>query len=170
MSDITLNSGSVDSWETNGFEGLTKWKPASIWGTFEGQGHTISGLYLSTASQNAGMFGNVKCNAIKNFSLKNSYLESTFTLDANIGSIAGTFGGNMVNVYSDAKVVTTKGFKAGGLVGYGAHQKSDMSGCCFAGDLVVNNQSAYQPYAGGFIGYQYYGYIEIYLNIVYMIS
>lgn len=43
-------------------------------GTFDGQGHSISGLYISKDENNVGFFNVVKNSTVKNLSIVNSYL------------------------------------------------------------------------------------------------
>ena len=153
--DIVLNEGTVEEWKANNFANLENWIPINNFaGTFDGQGYSISGLYLTTATKPAGFFGSTTTSSvICDFSLEDSYLVSTFAPDATIGSIVGNAGGSMENVYSNATVETTQGFKAGGLVG--ATAAYTMKGCWYDGDLIVNYTEPaannYGVYAGGFI-------------------
>ncbi|MBO5213683.1 MAG: hypothetical protein J6B86_02805, partial [Clostridia bacterium] len=83
-------------------------------GTFDGQGHVISGLYGSTSSYSA-FLGVVYGAVVKNLSIVNSYFVSTsYQVGAVIGNVKG--GTNTVeNVYSDA-IIAAAG-EVGGLVG-----------------------------------------------------
>lgn len=156
--DITVNSGTVAEWEQNEFQNLYKWVPIgnvafAFRGNFDGQGHTISGLYMDGNGSQA-LFGKAYGDniAIKNFSLKNTYIKSTA---ANNGSIAGVFRGNMERIYSDAKIVVagaddTKRYATGGMVGYIDTHDTKFSECWFAGNIQSNGQAL-----GGIFGVQY---------------
>ena len=71
-------------------------------GTFDGQGHTISGLYINDANQsNVGLFGNVGSEAvIKNIGVTDSYIAG----NENVGAICGKAEGTIVNCYSVSEV------------------------------------------------------------------
>ena len=96
-------------------------------GVFDGQGHTISGLYYNDEAQNVGLFGLIdycdgeKCGdevAIKNVGIEDSY----FAASANVGGLIGSVYAltvNVENVYNAATVVGIgeKSWIAGGLIG-----------------------------------------------------
>ncbi len=127
--DIDLNPG----WTS----GATP--PANIWGvtgsgdnffgTFDGQGHTVSGLYVAnTGAATVSMFGRASGNGsqtvtIQNLRLINSYFSNS-QLQPTSALIAYANGVtlNIDNVYVDAKVVSSaaggsSNAKAGGLIG-----------------------------------------------------
>ena len=144
--DIVLNEGNAAEWGTKAPENM--WKPIeSFYGTFDGQGHTISGVYVSGGSHQQGFFSRVPAGTIKNLRMKNSYVTSS---GYGIGSIAGRLGGTLENVYSDA-IVDAKGTYAGGLVGIvqpvNGGSNSFISNCWFDGTLQTTNK-----YAGGIAG------------------
>lgn len=80
-------------------------------GTFDGQGHTISGLYLTDGQWSdggrdiacGGLFGYVRGGTVKNVRVTDSYLSLT---SGNIGGIASTVTNNGVieNVSYDGYV------------------------------------------------------------------
>lgn len=116
--DIVVNEGNAESWAKDESLAPNSWTPIGskieFNGTFDGQGHTISGVYLNATSSESGLFAKTNVSStIKNLSLKNSYFEST---EANLGSIAGRGKGKFYNLYSDA-IVTTSNAGGGGLVG-----------------------------------------------------
>ena len=87
-------------------------------GTFDGQGHTISGLYVSGSSGRVGLIGRVSGSAtIKNLGIVDSYFNSSGNF---LGSIVGYVvdrqsSVTLANVYSTS---TVKGVNfIGGLVG-----------------------------------------------------
>ena len=60
----------------------TSWTPIgatkAFAGTFDGQMHTIRGLYLNTSSQFAGLFGQIDASGVvKNFYITDSLFKST---------------------------------------------------------------------------------------------
>ncbi len=107
--DIVWNEGDASSWKKD-TTGLNAWTPIGPWGKhfqgiFDGQGHTVSGLFFSGAG-NAGFFGVLWGGAttVKNLNVVNSAFFSTGT---NVGGIAGVVRGNKTvieNIYVDAYV------------------------------------------------------------------
>lgn len=64
------------------------WKPivAYLNATFDGGGHTISGLTINTTQVNAGLFGNIANATIQNLTLKDASVKST---QSQVGALAG---------------------------------------------------------------------------------
>ncbi len=159
-SDIVLNEGNASSWIKNAPE--NEWTmPIGRWisedgvtsgvafsGTFDGNGHTISGLYINLDSQKAynwGLFAKTK-GTIKNVSLKNSYI--TGLAGGNVGSIAGGLeGGTLENVYSNA-ILDMDTWRIGGLTGIieGRGKESTITNCWFDGSVTGRER------VGGFVG------------------
>ncbi|MBP5231735.1 MAG: InlB B-repeat-containing protein, partial [Clostridia bacterium] len=99
------NGGTPTQWTSIGYTGAS---PNFFKGTFDGHGHTISGLYQNstthTGNLNLGLFAATSgVSTVKNFRLVNSYI---YTKGARNGSIAGDGCGNFENIYSDAIIVT----------------------------------------------------------------
>ena len=125
--DIVLNTGDASTWKAsapaNESTAIGTWSNAtsSFGGTFDGDGHTISGLYISPDSgDNYGLFGAIQGGAvIKNFVLVNSYVYSP---GGNVAAIAGTTdrsnAGDILieNIYVDAYVYSG-GANVGGILG-----------------------------------------------------
>jgi len=120
-------------------------------GTFNGQMHTISGVYLNTSSQYGGLLAATGADAnICNLKLKNSYFETSAN---NIGSIAGHAKGTFSNIYSDA-IVKSSAVNVGGLIGRVATSSFvDMDECWYAGNVSVTNSKNAERQIGGLIGY-----------------
>ena len=147
--DITVNKGNAADWKSNA--------PSSPWysirkfaGTFDGQGHTISGIYMKTDIQGSGLFGETTPKTvIKNFKLTNSYFESICKKPAMIGSIAGKGQGTFDTIYSDAIVVANTVI-TGGLIGdISSKEKVTVTNCWFDGTMDLGKNSGY---AGGIAG------------------
>ena len=75
-------------------------------GTFDGNGHIISGIYIKDETQsNVGLFGNVGSEAvIKNLGVTDSYISG----NENVGAICGKSEGTIVNCYTVSEVVGNK--------------------------------------------------------------
>jgi hypothetical protein len=154
--DIVVNEGTKAEWETARY--VNTWTPISpnesgalnFNGTFDGQGHTIRGLYGKTSGMYMGLFGAMTRKAvIKNLRLENSYFEYTGTGVAQMGSIAGLGKGLLENIYSDA-VVVNNGSHASGMVGRVSGSTGEgliIRNCWFNGTVISEKQ-----YVGGFVG------------------
>jgi len=114
--DIVVNEGDASKWTKEAPE--MPWFPiATFAGQFDGQGHTISGLYAKTSVGYVGLFGQATApSVIQNIILKNSYFEKTGTSAAFMGSIVGDTYGIVQNIYSDA-IIVSEGNQVGGIVG-----------------------------------------------------
>ena len=97
-----------------GFTPIAKDYPNEFTGTFDGRGHTITGLYINKAG-NAALFGRVDTSAvIKNVGL----LDVNITGGSNVAAlVSGMQGGEVINCYSTGNVEQRGwGYGAGGLV------------------------------------------------------
>lgn len=93
--DIVMNEGHAERWIKKApdfsWYGIRKFN-----GSFDGQGHIVSGLYLKEAQEYAGFFASVITEGdIQNLKLKNSYFENTSETTAITGSIVGDLRGNI---------------------------------------------------------------------------
>ena len=121
-------------------------------GSFEGNGHTISGLYLSSGNIGLGLFGFTGAgSSIQNLKLANSYFCGTSTGYVELGAIAGRGLGNVSNVYvSNDVYMDCHGYYCGGIVGrnpFGANKV--YSKCWFAGNI---DMQATGRQGGGILG------------------
>lgn len=151
----------------NAFSG----KPAIAWpvirnfvGDFNGDGHTISGLYVAqTDGESAGMFDYVQASGsfdgtIRNLSVVDSYISGIGAVGGIVGNLATS--GKVENCSFTGKVVCTGGVTAqngeyyeyaGGLVGRnnGTVQNSYANASVSCPDETG-------AYAGGVVGYNRY--------------
>ena len=159
--DIVYNEGKVTSWETDAPERM--WYPInSFSGTFDGQGHSISGIYINwnIEASHCGLFGvSNRTSQIKNFSLKNSYITcSVNNSQTAVGSITGTTQGRVESVYSDA-IIHANNSGIGGIVGSAnGNVAKVVSNCWFDGEIVGGEKSRYQ---GGIVAYTSAGTLTI---------
>ena len=151
ISDIDLNPGCIAG--DDGMSGTpAAWTPIGnvnlpFNGTFDGQGHTVSGVYLNNTDRYQGLFSGTGPQAvIKNFSLKNSFFSST---GDQLGSVAGNAMGRFENIYSEAIV---KGYcnHVGGLIGASSSAGAVfVTDCWFAGSATIESAKSY---LGGLLG------------------
>ena len=118
--DIVVNDGDLANYDGTSENTWREWKPiasdaAKYAGKFDGQGHTISGLYFNNDEEDyVGIFGQL-CDGgeVQNVGLKNSY----FRGKNYIGGISGANTTSTIrNCYSEAAVTGNQG--VGGVVGY----------------------------------------------------
>ena len=116
--DIVVNKNVLNEDGTlNSSSSLVEWTPIGngkrFSGIFDGQNHTISGLYCNQDANFVGLIGYYKNSSgeIKNVGVIDSY----FSGEQAVGGICGTnYGGKIINCYS---ISTVKGSEAGGICG-----------------------------------------------------
>ncbi|MBR4767353.1 MAG: hypothetical protein IK088_00060, partial [Lachnospiraceae bacterium] len=163
VTDIDLNDVSKVNWATgeaaSGYT-PTQWRAIgrvnyAFTGTFDGQGHTINGLYLTDTSGAGnnflGLFGRVYGGSVRNVSLKNSYIQSASeTVGAIVGQIEN--GGSFTNLYSNATVKGSRAF-IGGLFGKSNSGRVYMSRCWFDGSVISTSSGNSRGFVGGIVAY-----------------
>ena len=140
--DIVLNDTSSPNWKATAKQWVKNNKGLNGWGfsgTLDGNGHTVSGLYL-TDSAFGGLFPKMDAGAtVKNLGIINSYISGT-----NVGAFVGAtcVGGNpsnnnkltFINCFAD-NTVEINGTYVGGFVGQGQVIYS-LTNCYFTGNLT----------------------------------
>lgn len=151
--DGDLNGGRHTVWTPIGTEG------SPFKGTFNGNGHTVTGLYVNDSNlQYQGLFGKTSGATIYNVTVKDSY----FSVNAHAGAIVGyaDSGSIVSSCHNDNTSLLTKG-RSGGIVGW--TNRSDVYNCssngyCYsdrcAGGIVgdvYSNGKIYNCYNGGVV-------------------
>lgn len=114
-------------------------------GTFDGGGHTITGLTVTTSDQYAGLFGYIGSGGtVKNVTLKDVKIESNHS-SGNVGGVAGWSYGN-IEYCSVSGSVSGSGSSSdvGGVVGY--QQVGSITGCSSSATVKGTER------AGGVVG------------------
>ena len=164
--DINLGGSAEKPWKPIGSN-----KDHAFTGTFDGDGHTISGLYINNGdSVYAGLFGYVGAGGM----IKGLTVEGKITISGStscVGGIAGFVDGTEVSEMSvltdsdDSKTgiidctsnvtinVTYNGLSVGGIVG--SCGGATISGCKNCGDVSVvgTSESGIDINIGGIVGY-----------------
>ena len=129
-------------------------------GSLDGQGHTISNLYIARPSENAvGLFGTTSNASISNVGLLNEAIAG----NNGVGGLVGVNNGSLTNVYSSGSVSGNN--DVGGLVGNNSgsltnvYSTGSVSGLNYVGGLVgSNNGSLTNVYSTGSVsGNNYVG-------------
>ena len=144
--DIDLSNLEGD-WEPIGKATNTYKDYVAYGGTFDGDGHTISGLSINATTAYQGLFGYVKGGEIKDLTVAGSVTTST-TSSAYAAGIVGY--GSPVTIENCVNQATVKATKKGyiaGIVGYTSTTGSSISGCTNQGAV-----SGAGDYVGGIVG------------------
>lgn len=112
MDDIELGCNEANQWTPIGTE------KSRYTGTFDGNGHTISGIYINASENYQGLFGcigdinNSGTGTVKNLGIEDSWISG----GDNVGGIAGHSYGSITGCYNKGEV--RGGDNVGGIVGY----------------------------------------------------
>ena len=158
--DIIINEGTLDEIRAKGSENNSIIATNSAYefrGIFDGQGHSISGVYMSSAYSYRAIFGGVGGSAqIKNFVLENSYF--VVSDKPYFGTIIGRINDASASVsLKDITVADTvlieQGAVAvknvGGFVGSISQGKLTVSNCHFNGVIYLPDSE----HVAGFVGH-----------------
>ena len=151
--DITINSNVLgDNGALNGDgSNFTQWTPigngSEYTGTFDGAGHTISGLYINSDAKYVGLFGRIGTNGtVKNLTLADSYINSRSSGDcAYVGGICGyNYKGSITNCHNSGSVAYTgsgaeNGNEVGGICGL---NDGGITTCSNSGKVVSNGNTS----------------------------
>ena len=139
MNDIVLGG---DEWTPIGYASdYDEMKAYS--GTFDGQGHTISGLYADAAV--SGLFGYTKNAAIKNLTVAGSVGGGNCST-AGGGIVGYAVGGAIENCGNLCAVIARGSCPGGGIVGFASNLT--VTGCYNAGRVFKPDGSS----GGGIVG------------------
>lgn len=175
IADITVNEDMSVSEDT-----LYRWTPVGISsqkyaGSFDGQGHMVSGLYVSHTQSGAGFFGYIaKTAEVSNLTIDGKVIGANNYTGGLIGDLES--GGTMSNCSNRGKVTAT-GHTAGGVVGridsgsssavVNCYNTASVQGTTKVGGVVgdqyaygsavsnvynMGNVTAVTGYAGGILG------------------
>ena len=148
-------------------------------GTFDGNGKTITNLYINASQNNVGLFGYTNEGTIKNLTfeyanvtntgvftgilvghpdasnLRNIKISNTCQIKGGkeTGGIAGNFDGNAYNCVNYATVQGNN--RVGGLFGYCSVENSSITTCANYGNVTATSTDA-----GGLVGYFISGTIQ----------
>ncbi|MCI6604672.1 MAG: S-layer homology domain-containing protein [Clostridiales bacterium] len=121
-------------------------------GTFDGAGHTISGLHIDNASTGyQGLFGYVKNGTIKNLTVDGSVKTSATSSAYAAGIVAYGSPVTMENCTNKVNVTGVKKGYVAGVVAY-TYTGSSLTGCMNFGSITSEGKSGvYEYYVGGVV-------------------
>jgi len=132
-----------------GFTPTEGWMPIEVLtGTFDGGGHSISGLWIDSGFDYQGLFGQVHGGTINNLGV-NIASGKSVSGAKDVGGIAGwATSSTFANCYVTGNV--NGGYSAGGLVG--RVFEGNITGCYVTGHVSGNGEYSY---IGGLVGEAY---------------
>ncbi len=146
--------------------GGMEWTPVAIfYGTFDGNGYTVSNFKITTGRKYVGLFGYNK-GVIGNLGVENFTVNVSYSNAVYAGGLVGYNSGDILNSYATGNVSATGGSYsgddayAGGLVGYNS---GDILNSYATGDVSATvTYSSSSAYAGGLVGYTSGGILNSY--------
>ena len=153
--DITINENVLDdgSLNTNNSGTFREWTPIGEYGengekaytgTFDGDGHTIRGLYYDGSGYYVGLFGRVGSGGqVKNVKVADSYINGTMY----VGGVCGANNGTITNCSFAGDVTGTGNSYAGSVCGY---NNGGITNCYNTGSVTGTGGNAD---VGGVCGY-----------------
>jgi len=202
--DIIVNDSLMDSLitvKTDGTATINNGKTVEPWipignnkysfgGTFDGQGYSVSGLYVNDASSNgiAGLFGNVSNGNIENTTVVDSYffakesasiagysegtIKNCYNLDCVIsgsdrvglvGGIVGNNGGTITDCYNQSEIKVKYDYLiVGGIAGING---GTIDHCYNKGKVVATSGECFGGIAGKNMGTISYSYNQKSINV-----
>jgi len=141
-----INATGTKMWNDNeGFVPIGT-ETSQFTGFFDGNNHTIFGLYINRLADNVGLFGYIGSGAsVKNVHLRDIHIQGRHKV---VGGLAGWNDRGMISGCSVTGQIKG-GQHAGGLIG---RNKGDVSNCFFKGNISK---------AGGFLASLFGGLIGI---------
>ena len=146
----------LDASATIGWNGGAGFSPiGNFTGVFDGLGHTIGDLTISSSSNNVGLFG-TNYGTVRNVGL----VGDSVTGSQYVGGLAGTNYGTVSNSYATGNVSAAVG-NAGGLVGL---NEATANGIVYVGGIIDNSYATGSVTTvdgdGGLVGWNYNGTIN----------
>ena len=131
--------------------GGMEWTPVAIfYGTFDGNGYTVSNFKITTGRKYVGLFGYNK-GVIQNLGVENFTVNISYGGNVYAGGLVGYNSGSILNSYATGDVsATSYNAYAGGLVGH--NYRGSITNSYATGNVSATSTSAY-AYAGGLVGY-----------------
>ena len=140
------------NWETTANESV-KWtaigktKANTLKATFEGNNHIIKDVYVNSAENFNGIFGN--SNSISNLTIKNSYIKGATGNGAIVGACRS---GVIENCHNINTTVVGTNYSCGGIVG---QTNAEIKNCSNSGKITVLSSTGEYGQAGGIVGMAY---------------
>lgn len=119
-------------------------------GTFDGNGHKISNLYVNTTTGKAGLFACVNSGTVKNITVEGTVIDnaSSTTNGAGVAGVVGYSTGKVIIENCVSKVnITSSCENTGGILGY-TNSDSVIRNC-----INIGNINSSKDFTGGILGF-----------------
>ena len=146
--DIVVNKNVLNKWDllnSDSAETLAVWKPmVDFAGKFDGNGHTISGLY---SPDRAGLFESITSPensvvVVRDLGILDSYFSSTDYLGVLVNFVYGSGKTQITNFYTFSTIKSTKSKPyIAGVVGYVSGASLTLTNCYSVANLVDNGNN-----------------------------
>lgn len=175
--DVLDKDGNLNEEDKDDF---TQWTPIGTssepyTGTFDGNGHTVSGIYINTSENYQGLFGCIGdinksgTGTVKNLGIEDSWISG----GDNVGGIAGYSIGSIEDCYNTGSVsggsnvggiagtadgakdchnegtVSGSGEYIGGILGVGSNTRGVVNRCYNTGSVIGSGEGPVAGIAGG---------------------
>ena len=141
MADINFGGNASNMWSPIGWYDTSISKANTFAGTFDGNGHTISGLYTNTTNNYQGLFG-YNAGTVKNLTVKGDITGGNY-----VGGIAGYNIGEIIFCKNECTAFGS-GSYIGGIVGV---NNGKVEGC-YSTNAVSGNNATFGLAVGGVVG------------------
>lgn len=144
--NTSYNAVLTDDISLGGFEWTPIAKSAAWKGTFDGQGHYVTDLYINSTANNVALFGYVGTDAvIKNLGVKGE-VTTTGNYAAGIATVkTATISFTIENCVSDVNVTAAQ--HAGGIIAYQSTKQTVIN--CYNTGSITGTKANTGTYAGG---------------------
>lgn len=139
MTDVNLNGSESFQWTPIGYW-ISNTNYYSFGGHFDGNNHTVSGLYINSSANRVGFFGYTDGATIKNLSVSGDTVTTTYHYAGGIVGYANET--NLMNCNNSASI--TGGVASGGIVGI-IEGNTHIKSCFNKGNISASS-------SGGIIG------------------
>ncbi len=156
LSACFIQIADIDASATTGWNAGAGWDPIdNLTGKYNGNGHTVSNLFIDRSTLYNGLFGYTTAGSeIKDLGLDNVNI----TGGDYTGGFVGYSRGTVKSTYSKGQISSTSGNRAGGFVGYATTGSFIYD--CYSNVEVTRLAGGAIEYAAGFCGYHISGPIE----------
>lgn len=143
--NITANTGDSSKWKNEA--PVYEWIPIgssdtiTFQGTFDGQGNSISGIYVEGSAAYQGLFGIMNGATVENLQILNSCIKNSAAFTGSVvgRSMGSAENSSITNIYSDAILVSTLTGdygRAGGIVAQIDTGITTVESCWFDGEII----------------------------------
>ena len=155
MIDVNLNGSESFQWTPIGYW-ISNTNYYSFGGHFDGNNHTVSGLYINSSANRVGFFGYTDGAMIKNLSVSGDTVSTTGNNAGGlVGSANGTTISNCKNICNISSSSSSDYSYSGGMVGQNTGTTT-ITNCYNSGSISTNtysnNYGSSYSYSGGIVG------------------